>query len=134
MRTFDEWVKGNTIHGLAITITKSMHYELTVLRGCIHAPLGGHTKALDLCLKQILQAAIDFWESFLPLFTGFHNKLLAKVCEGGACSKALKSACWGISTGAFNLMLDKVCKVRVQVTRVCVLTSSGGQLALITRS
>ena len=82
MRTFEEWDKGDVIHGLAITLTKSIRDELMVLQGHIQACLGSHPKVLDLCLK-IFQAAMDFWESFVPMFTRFYSKLLVKICEGG---------------------------------------------------
>ena len=90
------------------------------LKGHMHARLGCHPKALDLCLK-IVHATIDFWDSFVPLLTGFYSKLLATVYEGGKCSNALKSACWGVATGTFHVMLKEVCKVRVQATNAYLL-------------
>ena len=97
-----------------------MQEELTALKGHIYARLDGHPEALDFCL-QMVQEAMDFWGSFVPMFTGFYNKLFAKVCEGGQCSKALKSACWGVATGSVRMMLDKVCKVCAQATSAYLL-------------
>ena len=87
MRTFDEWYEGDAHHGLAVTLTKNMRYELMVLQCHIQARLGNNPEAQDLYLK-IITATMDLWESYVPMFTGFCNKLLTNFCEGGNFSKA----------------------------------------------
>ena len=99
-----------------------MQDELMVLHGHIQACLGSNPEAQDLCLK-IITAAMDFGESYIPRFSAFYRKLLAKVYEGGKCSKALKKSCWGVSTGAFHVMLDEVRKVRVHASSAHLLPS-----------
>ena len=100
MKTFAEWDKENSQHGLSITLTKSMWDEVTTLQGHILVRLAGHPKATDLCIK-IVGAAMDFWEAYVPMFTLFYQKLLAKVCEGGKCLKSLQWSYWGVTTGCF---------------------------------
>ena len=97
MRTFKEWGKGGAIRGLAITLTNHIRDELMLLQGHIQACLGSKYETQDLCPK-IVTAGMDFWESYVPMFTGFYSKLLANVYEGGF-SKALKDACWGLPSG-----------------------------------
>ena len=75
----------------------------------------GHPIAKDLCLK-ILQEAMDFLNSYVPMLTTFYQKLIAKVCEGGKCSVALQQAYWEVATRAFKVMLDEVYKVWVEAT------------------
>ena len=86
MRTFEEWDKGDTLHGLAITLTKSMRDELTALQDHIQARMCNNHEAQDLCFKNVT-AAMDFWESYIQMFTGFDDKLLTKVCEGGSAPR-----------------------------------------------
>ena len=88
MKTFEEWDKGDSRHGLAITITKRMQDEMTALQGHIQARLVSNPEAWDLFLE-IVTVAMDFLESYVPMFPPF-----VKICEGRKCSKSLKESCW----------------------------------------
>ena len=89
-----------------------MRDEVTALQDHIQACFASHPEAQDLYLK-ITTETMDLWEAYVPIFSAFNRKLLAKVCEGGKCSKTLNKSCCGVATGAFRVMLNEVCKVRV---------------------
>ena len=59
---------------------------MTVLQGHIQAHLDNNPEVQDLYLKIII-AAMDLWESYVPMFTGFCIKLLTKVCKGGSAPR-----------------------------------------------
>ena len=66
-----------------------MQGDVEALKGNFEARLVGHPIMKDLCLK-ILQEAMDFWNSYVPMLTAFYQKLIANVCEGGKFSVALQ--------------------------------------------
>ena len=88
LKTFKDCDYGECRKSLAFILTKSMRIEVLALKGHFTARLCRHPQAKDLCLK-ILQEAIDFWYTCVPIFTSFYKKLLSKVCKGGKCPKDL---------------------------------------------
>ena len=69
---------------------------------------------------------MDFWDTYVPLLTGFYTKLLLKVCKGAKCSKVLQQACWEVTTGALKVMLDDVHAVRVHTTSAHIMGGPEG--------
>ena len=88
---------------------------MEALKGHLEARLLQYPTAKDLCLK-ILQETMNLCNSYVPMLTAFHKKLLAKVCGEKTCSVALLQACWDVAMGALNVMLDEVHKVRVHTS------------------
>ena len=70
MKTFEEWNKGNSQHGLFVTLVKSMRDEKKALMGHINSCMASHPLDVDLCLK-ILTVSMGWWEAFIPMLMGF---------------------------------------------------------------
>ena len=70
LKTFKDWDFGDCRKGLTFTLTKSIQTEVLDLKGYLEARLFRHLQAKDLCLK-ILQAAMGFWNTYVPLLTYF---------------------------------------------------------------
>ena len=85
LKTFKDWDHGDCRKGLSFTFAKSMHIEVSTLKEHFNSWLCRHPLAKDLCLK-ILQVAMNFWDAYVPLLTGFYRKMLSKVCKGAKCS------------------------------------------------
>ena len=103
-----------------------MRTEVLALKGhFVNARLCRHPQAKDFCLK-ILQAAMEFWNAYVPLLMSFYAKLLSKVCEGGKFSKDLQQACWEVTTRALKVMLDEVHAVWVHATSAHLMQSPEG--------
>ena len=89
MKAFKDLDFGDCQKVLAFTLTGRMQTEVLALKGHFDAQLCLHPQAKDLCPK-ILQAAMDFWNAYVPPLALFYTKLLSKVCKGGKCSKDLQ--------------------------------------------
>ena len=70
LKTFKDWDFRDCQKGLAFTLTKSMWIEALALKGHFEDQLCRHPQAKELCLK-ILQAAMDFWDAYVPLWCPF---------------------------------------------------------------
>ena len=102
-----------------------MRIEVLALKGLFTTHIYRHPQVKDLCLK-ILQEAMDFWDAYVPMFTSFYTKFLPKVCDGGKCSKVLQQACWVVTTGALEVMLNEVHAVRVHATSAHLMQGPDG--------
>ena len=75
MQTFDEWDKGNAIHGLAITLTKSMWDKLTALNSLTgksalaHSRFSPAARALNTHRFHFTYVGIVHKTSHSPTFT-----------------------------------------------------------------
>ena len=86
LKTFKDSDDRDCIKGLSFTLTKNMRIEVSALKRHFNARLYRYPEVKDLYLK-IMEASMDFWDTYAPLLTGFYTKLLSKVCEGATCSK-----------------------------------------------